>query len=901
MPENIFCKLANVVDNMPADAEGGRGPQDPYVKILETLLSERQAEICCVVPKTYITAEEVAQRLGEKLEDIIDDLTKAAFRGVLYISTFDGVDMFRLANWAPGIMEHCLLSPDTDFDIMVVANAFHDQAPPEMMVPMMASFDKGHGSMRAIPIKQSIQADSKIVSYEDLETYLMQTDSFSVADCACKKCEAMLGNPCEHPYKEICIQCGIEADYYVRTGRARRITREEAREILLKAERLGLVHAIFNNEGANQSTFICNCCGCSCGVLRRDKWFRTPDFSRSNYIAEVNPENCVACGACAEVCNMNAIRLGNTFCDTDEQYNQLTHHPYDSNWTMADTDDESQIQKLVANKGTSPCKTQCPAHISIQGYIRKAAQGKYDEALKVIKRDNPFPAVCGRICPHSCEDECTRGRVDEAMAIDDIKKFIADKELNAENRFIPEVYEHFTEKVAVIGAGPAGMTAAYYLAAEGYPVTVFERNAAPGGMLRFGIPSFRLEKDIIDAEIDVLRQLGVEFKCGVDVGKDVTIAQLREEGYKAFYVAIGAQNARKLNVEGEELCGVVSGIKFLREVNEGKLDAIEGDTLVIGGGNVAVDVARAAMRLGNKNVKMVCLEKDEEMPTVPDEKDEAIAEGIEIMNSWGPVRIIGENGKVTGVEFKRCVSVYDENGAFAPVYDESETITVPCSNVFTAIGQSIAWDGLLDGTKAEVANGQIVKVAEISYQTAEADIFAGGDCATGPQFTIDAIATGKSGAITIHRYLRGYGLTKRREREFRAFDKDNADLSGFDKLPRQRPRHAAVNKALETMGDTRATFTEEQLKKEAERCLGCGVSIVDPYMCIGCGLCATKCEFDAVKLKRVYDAPPAETPESFISDMMTYMGERAARIAAKEGGDGTVNHSATDISSYVAM
>ena len=356
----------------------------------------------------------------------------------------------------------------------------------------------------------------------------------------------------------------------MRTGRGIPATREEVDEVLKKAERLGMVHHYFNNEGAGKSSLICNCCGCSCMGMKTENWFRVPDYDRSNFVAQVNPENCVACGACAEICNMNAIRLGTTFCSVESQTPVTERIPSENRWTEAEMNPDWNKKIMVRDKGTSPCKTQCPAHISIQGYIRKAAQGKYDEALKVIKRDNPFPAVCGRICPHSCEDECTRARVDEAMAIDDIKKFIADKELEAENRYIPEVYEHFEEKVAVIGAGPAGMTAAYYLAVEGYPVTVFERNPAPGGMLRFGIPPFRLEKNIIDAEIDVLRELGVEFRCGVNVGKDVTIAQLREQGYKAFYVAIGAQQARKLGGEGENYKGVLSGIEFLRSVNTGK-------------------------------------------------------------------------------------------------------------------------------------------------------------------------------------------------------------------------------------------------------------------------------------------------------------------------------------------
>lgn len=901
MQKNVYCRLANVVDNMPADAEGGRTFDDSYVKILRTLLTERQAEICTVVPKVYVTGEQIAEALGVSLDEISEDLNKSAMRGVLYIATFDGVDMFRLANWAPGIMEHCMLAPEYDFDINVVAEAFHAQSPETVMLPMMASFDKGHGSLRAIPIQRTIQAETKIVSYEELKTYLDQSDVYSFADCACRKCESMLGNPCEHPYKEMCIQIGVEAEYYIRTGRARQATREEVEAKLLEAEELGLVHQIFNNEGMDHSTFICNCCGCSCGVLRRVKWFKTPDFSRSNFVADVNAENCVACGACAEACSMNAIRLGNDFCDTKDQVQQLTHHPADSNWTMEDMDQDHLIHKMVGSKGTSPCKTKCPAHISVQGYIRKAAEGKYDEALKVIKRDNPFPAVCGRVCPHGCEDECTRARVDEAVAIDDIKKFIADKELQAESRFIPEVKAHYEEKVAVIGAGPAGMTAAYYLAEEGYKVTIFERNAAPGGMLKFGIPSFRLEKEIIDAEIDVLHQLGVEFKCGVNVGEDVTIKELREQGYKAFYVAIGAQNGRKLNVEGEDFIGTESGIDFLRDVNLGNVTEIDGDTVVIGGGNVALDVARAALRLGNKNVKMFCLESEAEMPASAEETEEAVAEGVEINHSWGPKRILGENGKVTGVEFMRCVSVFNEEGKFAPKYDENDTIVIPCSNVYAAIGQSVDWGNLLAGTKADTEGAPFVKVADITYQTAEEDIFAGGDCAIGPKFVIDAIATGKSGAVTIHRFLRGYGLTSRRERDYYAFDKDTSDYSGFDKMVRQRPRHADAKEAVATMKDTRATFTEEQLQKEAKRCMGCGVAVVDSYMCLGCGVCATKCEFDALKLKKVYDAAPSETPEKFVTDMMTYMGERAARIAAKEGGNETGNHSEVDISSYVAM
>lgn len=876
----IYCMLANAIDGRSPDDENGRKSEDPWVMLLEEMASEDEAEAALLCSKTYQTIEEIAEKAGVAADSFKETLYKAAEHGVVLVLEHNGVDVFKLPGWAPGIAEYCMLGRDIDPKKMGELFKLTGNIPGRLI--SYPNIPLGRGPLRTIPIGRSIEAKQTVLAHEEVKTYLDQSDYYSVADCACRKAAYYTGDACEHEWHDRCIQIGDEARYYVRTGRGRRIDRAEAEQILATAEREGLVHQIFNNIGAEKSTFICNCCGCSCMGLSGENQLGTPDFTRSNFRAEVDPENCVACGACVEACNMNALRLGTSFCDKEKQTPKVSKYPVDSMWTADDFNPEWNKKKMVADYGTSPCKTKCPAHISIQGYIRKAAQGKYDEALKVIKRDNPFPAVCGRICPHSCEDECTRARVDEAMAIDDIKKFIADKELDAENRFVPEIFDHYDEKVAIIGAGPAGLTAAYYTASLGYPVTVFERQEALGGMLKFGIPSFRLEKDIIDAEIDVLRQMGVEFRTGVDVGSNVTIPQLREQGYKAFYLAVGARKSRKLNIPGEDCNGVYGGIDFLREVNLNKITEIEGDTVVIGGGNVAVDVARAAMRLGNRNVKMFCLEKDEEMPTVPDEKDEAVAEGISINNSWGPKRILSENGKVTGVEFMRCVSVFDAEGRFAPIYDEDETVTVPCSHVYTAIGQSIVWGSLLDGTKAATAEGRTVKVDPMTWQTEEGDIFAGGDCATGPKFTIDAIATGKSGAITIHRYLRGRGLTMRREREYRAFDKDTGDYSGYDKMPRQRPRHASASKALETMHDTRATFTEEQLQKEAKRCLGCGVTIVDPWMCIGCGICATKCEFDAMHLVKVNDVSPAATEMDYLMDVKNYAMIRYKNIMEKQ-------------------
>ena len=518
-----------------------------------------------------------------------------------------------------------------------------------------------------------------------------------------------------------------------------------------------------------------------------------------------------------------------------------------------------------------------------------AADGRYADALKLIKKDNPFPAVCGSICRKYCEDACTRGTVDEPLAIDEIKKFIAEQDMKAEHRYVPPMvsctHEKFDQKIAIIGAGPAGMSCAYFLAIEGYSPVVFEKEAVPGGMLVNGIPSFRIGKDVVKSEIDVLREMGVEFRCGVEVGKDVTIQQLRDEGFKAFYVAVGLQKAAKLNIPGEELKGVLGGLDFLRSVNSGKTKKLTGDVVVIGGGNAAIDVARAARRLTSGSVNMYCLEKDEEMPTVPDEKNAGLADGVVINNSWAPKAVIGENGKVTAIELMRCTSVRDENGRFAPVYDENETITVPCSNVLVAIGQRSEYGSILAGTKAETADGSLIGHDAVTFQTEEDDIFVGGDCATGPKYTIDAIATGREGAVSIHRFVNvGQTLTIHRNlREFKQLDKESITLPAEKYKKPARCEVAIDKKKVLTMQDDRVTFTEEQIKSEASRCLSCGRSVVDPNKCIGCGICTTKCEFDAIHLKRNRPQNSKMIPaEDKFKAIAPYAAKRQVKIIKKQ-------------------
>ena len=748
--------------------------------------------------------------------------------------------------------------------------------------------------MHVIPVEKAIPAESQSLPIEHLSHWLKKYEGhIGVSVCSCRKQQRIRGEGSGDIEAEWCIGVGDFADYCRETNHGRDITYEEAMEILQKAEDRGYVHQITNIDGENKIFGICNCAVGVCNALRTSQLFNTPNLSASAYVAESDGEKCVACGKCVETCPAGAVRLGQKLCTKDGPIQYPRHElPDDTRWG------EDHWNKNYRNEngciqtwptGTAPCKVACPAHIAIQGYIKMAGDGRYQDALKLIKKDNPFPAVCGSICRKYCEDACTRGTVDQALSIDEIKKFIAEQDMKAEHRYIPPMNsctrDKFDQKVAIIGAGPAGMSCAYFLAIEGYSPVVFDKEAAPGGMLMNGIPNFRVDKAVVKSEIDVLREMGVEFRCGVEVGKDVTIQQLREEGFQAFYVAVGLQKALKLNIEGEELEGVVAGLDLLRGVNKGSITALEGDTVVIGGGNAAIDVARTALRLGKGSVNIYCLEKDEEMPTVAEEKNSGLSDGVVINNCWAPKRILGEGGKVTGIELMRCLSVRDAQGKFAPVYDESETITVPCSNVLVAIGQRSDYGAVLAGTAAETADGRLVDHDKLTFQTAEPDIFVGGDCATGPMYTIDAIASGREGAVSIHRFVNvGQTLTiHRNTREFKELDKSKVVLP-VESVRKPARNEPTIDKSkILTMCDDRVTFTEEQIKSEASRCLSCGRSVVDPNKCIGCGICTTKCEFDAIHLKLTRPQNSKMIPaEDKLKAIGAYAAKRQVKIIKKQ-------------------
>ena len=827
-----IVKLAKMVGGI-AGVMNKIEEESPEYMALECVVSDEQADVALTMGlRKPRTVEYVSKKCNKSIEETHKILMELAVIGVCKVWHEDGVELFWVNIFAPGMLE------------MMVNNREQLEAHPQIgkafelytrtrLAPMTPMLPEGMAMMRVIPIESALVGVEGVEPWEKLSSYLDKYDTFSVSDCSCRASRRHIDEGCGHLETEMCIQMGSGAEYYIKTGRAREITREEAKEIIHNAEQLGMMHEMPHTEELGEAFAICNCCGCSCFSMRVASMFKTPDAIRSNYTAKVNPKNCVACGQCVENCPVNAIQLGQKLCAKTSLPEKKERTARDHMWSIKDYNlDYRENRQNVCEEGTSPCKTACPAHIAVQGYIKLASQGKYMEALELIKKENPFPAVCGRICPHGCESECTRGEIDEPIAIDEIKKFIADQELDSDKRFIPERRHEYGKKIGIVGAGPAGLSCAYYLAIDGYKVTVFEKEDKLGGMLTLGIPSFRLEKDIVEAEIDILKEMGVEFKTGVEVGKDITLDDLRKDGYEGFYLAIGAQGGRKLGIEGEDADGVITGVEFLRNVNLGKDVKLPKRAIVIGGGNVAIDVARTASRTGATDVKMFCLESREEMPALVEEIEETLEEGITIGNGWGPKRIVVENGKVTGVEFKKCTSVFNSDGRFAPEYDENDTMIVETDVVLLSIGQSIEWGNLLDGSKVELNRNNTAKADGLTYQTAEKDVFVGGDAFTGPKFAINAIAAGKEAAISLHRFVQpGQSLTLGRDRrEYHMFDKDNVVIEGFDNVPRQRIGHNP--EAKNSFKDDRVTFTEEQMKKETERCLGCGAAKVDAYMCV---------------------------------------------------------------------
>jgi NADPH-dependent glutamate synthase beta subunit-like oxidoreductase/NAD-dependent dihydropyrimidine dehydrogenase PreA subunit len=852
--------LANKIGRTKAGSGREAIPFGPEYYALEPILDSYQAKIALHLEfRKKLSASDVATVSGEPYEKVKEALDYIAWAGVAFVNTIDGVDMYWQDIFVPGHLEMINNNKELVQKYPQVAEAFYYFG--SKKGPMAAGIMPiGAGPMRVLPIERSIDGESRKASYEELSQHLNEASVFSVSDCSCRTSRESMGEGCGHLKEEMCIQLDHAAEYYIKTGRGRAITREEAFDIIRRAEDNGLMHSIPNLDTPGHTHAICNCCGCGCYAMRLANEFINNDIVRSNYKSVVDESKCVACGECVDVCPTNALRLGQKLCTKtpiDEVITKTT--PRNTEWLEDKWNSDYRLnRKNVLDSGTAPCITKCPAHIPVQGYIKLASQGKYREALELIKKHNPLPAVCGRVCPRLCEEDCTRSSFDEAVAVDDIKKFIAEKDLEATTRFIPKKrHDYSDKKIAIIGSGPSGLACAYDLAIDGYDVTVFEKENLLGGMLTLGIPSYRLEKSVLAAEIDVIREMGVTFKTGIEIGKDITIQQLRDQGFHAFYIGIGAQSGRKLGIEGEDAQEVHSGVDFLRTINLAQATPVKGKVVVIGGGNVAIDVARSAARLDQvTQTELFCLESRDTMPAHKEEVIEALEEAVGINNSWGPTRILTEKGSVVGIEFKRCLSTFDAQGRFNPQFDERDTHVVKCDYVLLSVGQTYAYGNLLVGEAVKLSSRNTIEVNQVTLQSSQSDIFAGGDVAMGPRLAIDAIAAGKEAAVSLHRFVqKGQSLLFGRDTQtYKMLDKDNlSEQLDYDGTERQRTNHVDGAVAKTTFKDLRGILTEEQIEKETARCLGCGATKTDAYLCVGCGACTLRCKFDAIKLERVYD------------------------------------------------
>ena len=844
----------------------------------------------------------------DRLKEIVNDL---AIHGLIEYDYSDQYNddgpipgapltkRYRISYFVPGSAELFNSSVDRIERNPAVANFFERMTflPLEHITSMVPPGGDGIG-MHVIPVEKEVQACPESVKLEKISYWLKKYEGhISAGICSCRYSRSMLGEGCEDDAMDWCIQVGDMADYAVETGRAHYITTEKALEILKKAEDNGFVHQITNIDGSDHIFDICNCDVKICNALRTALLYNTPNMEKSSFTAKVDKTKCVACGRCVETCPAGALKLGQKLCKKDGSEVVYPKQPLPDkiHWGKYVWDENYRDTARVNTHppGTAPCKSACPAHVPVQGYLKMANQGRYKEALALIKRENPFPAVCGRVCNKRCEDECTRGEVDRAVSIDAVKKFLADLDLNDETRYIPEkviakVEGDFDDKIAIIGAGPAGLSAAYYLGVKGYHPTVFEKNEKPGGMMMYGIPSYKLEKDVLEAEIEVIKALGVEIKCGVEVGKDITIEELKKQGYKAFYVAIGCQGGRRPGVANDTAEGTEIAVDFLKSASGENKPTLEGDVIVVGGGNVAIDCARVASRLGANKVSMYCLETKETMPASKEEIFEAEDEGIEIVPSYGPKELkVDEKGKVTAVVFKKCLSTIDpETGKFSPKYDENDTIEVPANKVIFAIGQAIVWGDLLKGTKVEFYKNGYPIADKFTYQTADEDIFVGGDVNTGPKFVIDAIAQGHEAAtsLAIHCRFNASQTIGRDRRYFVALNKEDITIPSYDTAGRQEVGMDESIDYRHSFKDAHLTLSQEQVRIETSRCLSCGATILDPNRCIGCGLCTTRCEFDAIHLVRDHpENTNMRRAEDKIAGLGAYALKRAFKIIAYSG------------------
>ncbi len=552
--------------------------------------------------------------------------------------------------------------------------------------------------------------------------------------------------------------------------------------------------------------------------------FEVKILRKPRYIDETK---CTGCGECAQVC---PVEVKSEF-DQGMGNRKAIYKPF-----------AQAIPNLyvIDKRGTPPCRVACPAGVDIQGYVALISQGKFKEALSLIRQKITLPATVGRVCTHPCETECNRGEVDEPIAIAALKRFVADYELTVGVEEVTPAPRTKDEKVAVIGSGPAGLTAAHDLVLMGYEVTIFEALPVPGGMLAVGIPEYRLPKKVLQTEIEAIQKLGVEIKLNSPVGKNgLTLDDLRQQDHKAIFIAVGAHRSMKLDIPGENLKGVYHGVSFLKDVNLGKKVMVGEKVAVVGGGNVAIDAARTALRLGSREVTILYRRSRQEMPASQEEIAEAEHEGVKIHYLATPVTILGKDRKVVGMKCIRMkLGEPDASGRRRPIPIKDSEFTIDVDMVIPAIGQVPDLAFLPENSSFQVSPRGTFEVDSKSLATAIPGVFAGGDAVLGPASVVQAIATGHRAATAIDNYLQGETLLPEEE-PLPTVTIEDIDLTDVEKRNRLVMPTIPSKERLAGFTEVNLGLNQEMAIEEAKRCLNCGV-------CSGCRECEKVCQAKAI-------------------------------------------------------
>jgi NADPH-dependent glutamate synthase beta subunit-like oxidoreductase len=823
--DNVYSKLQKHLNTF----KPGAPESEAILGILRIRFTPEEAEAALILGPAPRSLSELVQSSGRDREALHTILEQMADKALVYkqTKTKDGVteEMYRLFPTAVGLWETSFAKGErnpTQEKLGHYWQQYYVEGWGEEMVSQGIPF------LRVIPVATSIAPDREIYSYEKASELLKKWEYICVLHCPCRMSAALDGKGCGKP-TETCFHFGNLAKFFVEKGFAREVTQQEALEILDMTDKAGLIHSVVNAKEMGVS--MCSCCTCCCTQYRAVEEFGRPmAVEKSRFAAEVDVDKCLACRRCEQRCMPSAFSLKEVKKEGDGD----RHMP--------------------------PCEEACPAGINVPGYVALIGAGRELEAYNLILKNNPFPAVCGRVCTHPCELQCTRNKVDKSVAIRHLKRYITDTVFE---NYTPEAVKALPKNgksVGIIGAGPSGLSCGYYLSLLGYDVDVYESQPIAGGVLAYGIPEYRIPRAVLEKEIKMIEKAGVKIHLNTEIGKDVHFDQLRKK-HNALYIAIGTQSSKMAGIPGEDLSGVHNGLDFLRAVSLGNAPEVGKKVVVIGGGNVAVDTALTALRKGAQKVSIVCLEQRNEMPAFEEDILEALEDGIELINGFGPRRFLGSNGKVSAVEFMRCTRVFDENGAFVPIYDPADSCTLESDTVIVSIGQAP------DLSFAEgLSTGGRLAADPITHMTSMEGVFAGGDLVRGSNVAIAAIADGKNTARSIDIYLGGKGeLNTGIEVDIPEPDLTVLPYLG-DRYPLER-----LDKSIRvcSFDEVVQGYSRENAIGEAKRCLRCDKRLrefVDQQKCMGCGLCVAPCPGEAISLKeRESYQEPVTTIKEFVA------------------------------------